>query len=334
MKRFIEGEERNQVTLFPVCIEDYVGEDNPVRVVDVFVEGLDLRAMGFAGIGPAKTGRPAYHPAVLLKIYIYGYLNRIQSSRRLERETQRNGEQMQELNGLEEKMLARADQQLSLTDPDARSMKNREGGIVGYNVQTAVDAKHHLIVAHEVVTEGVDRDQLTPMAEKAREATRSKELTVVADRGYFKGEQILQCEQAGITPIVPKTLTSNSLAEGRFDKQDFIYIPAEDQYRCPAGERAIYRLAQERGGGYVFTSERAGPMTADNVRKVIRRAGEAAKLPFPVHPHMLRHACGYKLANDGHDTRAIQHYLGHRNIQHTVKYTELAPGRFKDFWRD
>jgi transposase len=357
MKRFIEGEPRGQVTLFPVCVEDYVGEDNPVRVIEVFVDGLDLHAMEFSGIGPAKTGRPAYHPAVLLKIYIYGYLNRIQSSRRLERETQRNVElmwltgrltpdyktiadfrkdngaairnvcrqfivlcrelelfseaivaidgskfkavnnrdknftsakmkrrlaqieesiaryltamdtadrsepevaqlkkdrlqekisalkqQMQELKGLEEKMLASPHQQLSLTDPDARSMKNREGGIVGYNVQTAVDAKHHLIVAHEVVTEGVDRDQLTSMAQKAREATGSQELTVVADRGYFKGEQILQCEQAGITAIVPKALTSNSLAEGRFDKQDFIYIPADDQYRCPAGERAIYRF--------------------------------------------------------------------------------------------
>jgi transposase len=363
MKRFIESEARSQVTMFPVCVEDYVGEDNPVRVVDVFVEGLDLRAMGFSGTGPAKTGRPAYHPAVLLRIYIYGYLNRIQSSRRLERETQRNVElmwltgrltpdfktiadfrkdngaairnvcrqfivlcrelelfseaivaidgskfkavnnrdknftpakmkrrlvqleesiaryliamdtadrsqpdvaqlkkdrlqekisalkqQMQELKGLEEKMLASRDQQLSLTDPDARSMKNREGGIVGYNVQSAVDAKHHLIVAHEVVTEGVDRDQLTAMAEKAREATGGKELTVVADRGYFKGEQILQCEQAGITPIVPKTLTSNSLAEGRFDKQDFIYIPAEDQYRCPADERAIYRFTTVESG--------------------------------------------------------------------------------------
>jgi type 1 fimbriae regulatory protein FimB/type 1 fimbriae regulatory protein FimE len=112
-------------------------------------------------------------------------------------------------------------------------------------------------------------------------------------------------------------------------------VPSTHPLRGPE-LRALRQVqrAQERGGGYVFTSERAGPMTADNVRKVIRRAGEAAKLPFPVHPHMLRHACGYKLANDGHDTRAIQHYLGHRNIQHTVKYTELAPGRFKDFWRD
>ena len=363
MKRFIEGEQRTQVTLLPACVDDYVSEDNPVRVVDVFVDQLDLRELGFAGVEPAETGRPAYHPALLLKIYIYGYLNRIQSSRRLEREAQRNVElmwltgrlapdfktiadfrkdngrairnvcrqfivlcrkldlfseaivaidgskfkavnnrdknftsaklqrrlgqieqsierylaameaadraepelaqlkqgrlqdkisalkqQMQKLKALEGQMLASPDQQLSLTDPDARSMKSRESGIVGYNVQTAVDTKHHLIVAHEVVTEGVDRDQLVHMAEQAREATGCEQLTVVADRGYFKSEQILQCDQAGITPIVPKTLTSNSLAEGRFDKQDFIYIAADNEYRCPAGERASYRFTTVEHG--------------------------------------------------------------------------------------
>ncbi len=99
--------------------------------------------------------------------------------------------------------------------------------------------------------------------------------------------------------------------------------------------RALRRLRREDGSGaYIFMTERGGPMTTDNVRKLVQRAGQAARLAFPVHPHMLRHACGYKLANDGHDTRAIQHYLGHRNIQNTVRYTELAPGRFKDFWRD
>ena len=94
MKRFIEGEDRTQVTLLPACLEDYVEAENPVRVVEVFVEGLDLGELGFAGVDPAVTGRPAYHPAVLLKLYIYGYLNRIQSSRRLEREAQRNVELM------------------------------------------------------------------------------------------------------------------------------------------------------------------------------------------------------------------------------------------------
>ena len=363
MKRFIEGEDRSQVTLLPACLEDYVEAENPVRVVEVFVDGLDLGQLGFDGVDPAATGRPAYHPAVLLKLYIYGYLNRIQSSRRLEREAQRNvelmwltgrlmpdfktianfrkdngrairkvcrqfvvlcqrlnlfseaivaidgskfkavnnrdknftpakmqrrmaqieqsiarylaamdtadraepeaaeikkghlrdkiaalKEQMQQLKQLEAQMLASADKQLSLTDPDARSMKSRDGGIVGYNVQIAVDAQHHLIVAHEVITEGIDRDQLCPVAEQAREATGVEHLTVVADRGYFKSEQILQCDQAGITPIVPKTLTSNSLAEGRFDKQDFIYMAADDEYRCPAGQRAINRFTTVEAG--------------------------------------------------------------------------------------
>jgi len=157
-------------------------------------------------------------------------------------------QQMEQLKQLEVQMLASPDQQLSLTDPDARSMKSRDGGIVGYNVQIAVDAQYHLIVAHEVVTERVDRDQLSRVAEQARDATGTEQLTVVADRGYFKGEQILQCEQAGIIPIVPKTLTSNSLAEGRFDKQDFIYIAADDEYRCPAGERAINRFTTVEAG--------------------------------------------------------------------------------------
>ena len=363
MKRFIEGENRKQVTLLAECLEDYVGADNPVRVVDVFVDQLELRRLGFAGVEPAETGRPSYHPAVLLKIYIYGYLNRVQSSRRLERETQRNVElmwltgrltpdfktiadfrkdhgeairkvcrefvllcrrlklfadgivaidgskfkavnnrdknftnakmqrrmaqleesierylvamdtadraepeiaelkkgrlqdkiaalkqQMEQLKQLEVQMLASPDQQLSLTDADARSMKSRDGGIVGYNVQIAVDAQHHLIVAHEVITDGVDRDQLAPMAEQAREATGIKDLTVVADRGYFKGEQILDCQQAGIATLVPKPLTSNSKAEGRFDKRDFVYIAQDDEYRCPAGQRAIKRFSSvERG---------------------------------------------------------------------------------------
>jgi len=157
-------------------------------------------------------------------------------------------EQMQQLKIYEAQMLASPDQQLSLTDPDARSMKNRDGGIVGYNVQTAVDTKNHLIVAHEVVTAGIDREQLTPMAEQARAATGIEALTVVADRGYFKGDQVRQCDQAGITPIVPKTLTSNSLADGRFDKQDFIYIASDDEYRCPAGQRAIRRFTTVEAG--------------------------------------------------------------------------------------
>ena len=118
----------------------------------------------------------------------------------------------------------------------------RGTGIVGYNVQTAVDTKHHLIVAHEVTNVGHDRTQLFAMATQARSATGKEELTVVADRGYFKGEEILECDQAGMTPLVPKPLTSNSKADGRFDKRDFVYIAEDDEYRCPAGQRAIKRF--------------------------------------------------------------------------------------------
>jgi len=363
MKRFVEGDDRTQVTLLPECLDDYIECKNPVRVIEVFVEGLDLRALGFDGVDPLETGRPSYHPAVLLKIYIYGYLNRIQSSRRLEREAQRNVElmwltgrltpdfktianfrkdngrairnvcrqfvvlcqrldlftqaivaidgskfkavnnrdrnftrakmqrrmaqieeniaryladmdtadraepaiaavkatrlrdkiaalkqQMQQLKELEVRLLAAPDQQISLTDPDARSMNARGSGIVGYNVQTAVDAKNHLIVAHEVTNVGSDRGHLATMADQARAAIGIEALTVIADRGYFSGDEILACDQAGITPFVPKPLNSNSKAEGRFGKPDFIYIASDDEYRCPAGQRLIKRFATVEAG--------------------------------------------------------------------------------------
>ena len=365
MKRFIEGEDRSQSTLFPEHLEDYIAEDNPVRAVEVFVEELDLNLLGFDGMQPEATGRPAYHPATLLKIYIYGYLNRIQSSRRLERETQRNveliwltgrlmpdfktiadfrkdngkalrnvcrefivlcrqlnlfseaivaidgskfkavnnrdknftdtklkkrmqqleesigrylaeldradrepsavtegkvsrlkekvaavKEQMQRLNQIEQQLRKAPDQQVSLTDPDARSMatSGRGTGMVGYNVQSAVDTTHHLIVAHEVTNVGHDRSHLSSMAKQARAATGSEQLTVLADRGYFTGEEILECEQTGISTLVPKPLTSSSKADGRFDKRHFTYLADQDEYRCPAGERAIKRFTTvERG---------------------------------------------------------------------------------------
>ena len=366
MKRFIEGQDRSQVTLLPECLDDYIGEDNPVRVVDAFVDELDLEALGFEGATAAATGRPAYHPSVLLKVYVYGYLNRIQSSRRLEREAQRNvelmwltgrlapdfktiadfrhdngigirnvcrrfvelcrelklfsqavvavdgskfkavnardrnftpgkvqkrqeqieesikryldaldtadrtqspadfqgkaehlqdklrtmREQMRRMQGIEQQLKHEPDGQLSLTDPDARSMatSGRGSGIVGYNVQVAVDAKHHLIVAHEVTNSGSDRAQLAPMAAAAREAMGKKKLQAVADRGYYSGPQIKACDDAGVAAILPKPMTSNAKAEGRFDKSDFIYIARDDQYQCPAGQRAIYRFTREEHG--------------------------------------------------------------------------------------
>ena len=365
MKRFVDGVDRSQGLLLPDRLEDYVHEDNPVRVVDAFVEALDLSALGFEAANRAAGGRPAYHPATLLKIYIYGYLNRIQSSRRLEREAQRNLEliwltgrlapdfktiadfrkdnggaitavcsrfialcrkmkvfshavvaidgsklkavnsrdrnftvgkvkgrrkqleesvarylaeldradrdatllpewrvphlkdklaklrvQMDKLDTIERQLLDAPDHQISLTDPDARSMTSsgRGTGTVGYNVQAAVDAEHHLIVAHDVTNAGHDRTQLSAMAKKAREALGTERMTALADRGYFNAPEILACEQAGIIPLVPKPLTSNSKAEGRFDKRDFTYDPATDAYECPAGEHAIHRFTTEENG--------------------------------------------------------------------------------------
>jgi hypothetical protein len=158
--------------------------------------------------------------------------------------------QVRKLRQIERQMLQTPDQQVSLTDPDARSMatSGRGTGMVGYNVQTAVDAEHHMIVAHEVTNVGHDRTQLTNMATAARDAIGHQEMTALADRGYFKGEEILQCEEAGISALVPKPLTSGSRADGRFDKRDFVYDPKRDEYRCPAGERAIWRMTTVEKG--------------------------------------------------------------------------------------
>ncbi len=183
VKRFVERKDRRQGILLPGYLDDYVGEDNPVRVIDVFVAELDLAALGFDGVVPEVTGRPAYHPSTLLKIYLYGYLNRVQSSRRL------------------------------------------------------VDAEHHLIVAHEVTNQGYDRHQLAPMALKARQATGCEQVTALADRGYFSGDQVLSCEGTGVAPVVPKTLTSSGTKRGFFTRQDFIYDAEHDHYTCPAGAK-------------------------------------------------------------------------------------------------
>ncbi len=366
MKRFVEGLDRGQSTLFPECLGDWVGEDNPVRVIEVFIEGLDLGELGFSGVDPKATGRPAYHPSVLLKLYIYGYLNRVQSSRRLEREAGRNvevmwltgrlvpdhktiadfrkdngaqirkvcarfvalcrrlgllaeasvaidgskfkavnnrdrnftaakmkrrreqieesvarylqqldsadrqepsealamrttrlgekiatlKEEMQRLEALEALRQEAPDQQISLTDPDARSMatSGRGSGMVGYNVQASVDTKHHLIVTHEVTNEGTDRAQLSPMAKETKAVLEAETLDVVADRGYFSSEEILACEEAGITVTLPKPQTSGSKAKGRFGKPDFRYVADEDVYLCPAGERLVYHYTNEEKG--------------------------------------------------------------------------------------
>src|SRR4030088_2705450 len=354
MHRFIDGEDRMQQALLPHCLEDYVSEENPVRVIEGFIEELDLAALGFSGVTPAATGRPGYHPSTLLKIYLYGYLNRLQSSRRLDREAQRNIElmwlvgrlapdfktiadfrkdngaairavcrqfvelcrqlglftravvaidgskfkavnnrdknytvakvtgrmeqvdasiarylraldradreesdiaeaksvrlkekiaglrqQMQALKVMEQTVQDAPDHQVSLTDPDARSMATTDKGnaTVGYNVQTAVDAEHHLIVAHEVTNQGHDRHQLAPMAFKAQQATGCEQFTAVADRGYFSGDQVLSCEGTGGAPVVPRPLTSSGTKRGFFTRQDFIYDAEHDHYTCPAGAK-------------------------------------------------------------------------------------------------
>jgi len=366
MKRFVEGADRGQSTLLPECLEDWIDEENPVRVIDAFVDALDLRHLGFDGVEPAATGRPAFHPSVLLKLYIYGYLNRVQSSRRLEREAGRNLEllwllgrlvpdhktiadfrkdnghalrqvcarfvelcrelgllatasvaidgskfkavnnrdrnftkgkverrraqleqsvarylsqldtadrqeptealaaktahlkeklikldgEMKRLEAYEKQMLASSDQQISLTDPDSRSMatSGRGAGVVGYNVQVAVETDNHLIVTHDVTTSGSDRAQLARVGKAAKAVMRADTLEAVADRGYFNSPEILACHEVGITVTLPKPMTSGAKSAGRFGKQDFVYLPDEDVYRCPAGERLKYRYSNEEDG--------------------------------------------------------------------------------------
>jgi hypothetical protein len=154
------------------------------------------------------------------------------------------------LRKIERQLKQTPDQPISLTDPEARSMatSGRGTGLVGYNVQTAVDTQHHMIVAHEVTNLGHDRTQLAAMATAARNAIGHKDMTALADRGYFKGEEILRCEHAGIKTLVPKPLTSGSNAEGRFDQRDFVYIARRDEYHCPEGARAIWRQTTVENG--------------------------------------------------------------------------------------
>jgi macrodomain Ter protein organizer (MatP/YcbG family) len=147
-------------------------------------------------------------------------------------------------------MLATPDQQISLTDPDARSMatSGRGSGVVGYNVQVAVDTEHHLIVTHEVTNSGSDRAQLANIAKQAKAVLKAETLEAVADRGYFSSPEILECHEAGITVTLPKPLTSGAKSERRFGKQDFVYLPEEDVYRCPAGEHLKYYFTATEHG--------------------------------------------------------------------------------------
>ena len=434
MKRFIEGQNRFQSTLLPESLDDYIAEDDTIRFLDALVDELDLVELGFERAEPSATGRPGYHPATMLKLYVYGYMNRIQSSRRLERESHRNVElmwltgrlmpdfktiadfrkdnkqaiqqvcvkfvgvcrklelfstsvvaidgskfkavnsrdrnftrngvkrRMQRLQAhinryltkldavdsqepeirkvtaaeLEQKIAsmkadmkalesrkaeveAAPDKQVSLTDPDSRSMAKAGGGsTVGYNVQTAVDSKHHLIVAHEVTNATTDRDQLASIAGQAKDALHTKSLTVVADPGYYKGEAIVECRNNGIQPLVPKVDTSESKARGRYAKSDFDYDAKRDVYRCPAGEKLTYRFDSEEQGKtlrvYMTHQCRSCPLknkcTKGNARRIKRweqehvlevAAAELAKNPdaMRLRKQLVEHPYG-----------TIKHWMG------------------------
>ena len=159
-------------------------------------------------------------------------------------------EEVKRLREIEKQVLASPDQQVSLTDPDCRSMatSGRGSGMVAYNVQSAVDTENHLIVAHEVTNVGSDRSQLARCTAQAKDALHADKLEAVADRGYFKGEEILNCDEAGITVTLPKPQTSGAKSDGRFGKQDFVYRPTEDVYICPAGETLTYHFTAEENG--------------------------------------------------------------------------------------
>src|SRR5437899_7270436 len=159
-------------------------------------------------------------------------------------------EEMGKLAVYEKQMLASPDKQISLTDPDSRSMatSGRGSGVVGYNVQVAVDTEHHLIVTHEVTNSGSDRAQLANVAKQAKAVLGAETLEAVADRGYFSSLEILACHEAGITVTLPKPQTSGAKSDGRFGRQDFVYIADEDAYRCPADERLTYRYTNEEAG--------------------------------------------------------------------------------------
>src|SRR5437763_1276787 len=247
MRRFVEQADRGQWTLLPECLDDFIDESNPVRVIDVFVDALDLAEMSFEGVEPAATGRPSYHPSVLLKLYIYGYLNRVQSSRRLEREAGRNVEVMWLLGRLapDHKTIAdfRKDNGLALRKVCARFVELcREMGLLAM-ASVAIDGSKFKAVNN--------RDKnftRANVAKQAKAVLKTETLEAVADRGYFSSLEILACHEAGITVTLPKPQTSGAKSDGRFGKQDFVYLPEEEAYRCPAGEQLPYRFTNEEDG--------------------------------------------------------------------------------------
>jgi transposase len=375
---YIEGADRKQTVLFPEVLDDYISEENPVRFIDVFIEELDLSELGFEKAIPKDTGRPPYDPGDLLRLYVYGYLNRTRSSRRLETEAGRNVELMwlmrklrpdfktiadfrkdnaqgikkvcreftlwckrlelfgrelvaidgskfravnspkrnftekklrrviKEIDGKIDQYLKQLDQQdqqeagqrglspeqlkekieqyqqrraqyeqwqtdlersgesqVSLTDPESRSMRVGHGVEVSYNVQIVVDHKHKLVVEHEVTNEVTDQGQLSPMAKKAQETLGVPTLEIVADRGYYNGGEVKACEESGMTVYVPKPNNSSNLKRGLFTKEDFIYEPQKDCYRCPAGKELSYRFDSVEQGRPVHSYQIYGCNSCD-----------------------------------------------------------------------
>ena len=448
MSGFIEGENRHQSTMFPERIDDYVGEDSVVRVVDVFIDRLDISGLGFKAHA-AETGRPGYHPRTMLKIYVYGYLNQLQSSRRLEREAQRNVElmwltgrlapdfktiadfrkdngeairlvcrefvmlcrklnllsdtltvdgskfkavnnrdknftrakmkrriaeveasieryleklhsadaaappedtrpvkdriaalekEMDRLKKLEVRMLESPDKQISLTDPDARSMKSRGTGMVGYNVQTVVDPDHHLIVTHTVTNVGADRRQLGPMAIKAKSVLGvdpEERIKIIADQGYYRGEELVACEEANIDAYVAKTDTSGKRGKGEYKRSDFHYIVEDDEYECPAGERAIYRFTRNEAGKAIrryWSSACIGcrlksKCTPSDYRRISRweheAVVEAAQVKLANFPDAMR----IRRATVEHPFGTLKHWMGSTHfLMKTLKHvsTEMS----------
>lgn len=356
---YIEGLGREQQILFPEALDDYVGESNPVRVIDLFVERVKVEALGFTRAVPASTGRPGYDPRDLLRLYVYGYMNRVRSSRSLEREAKRNVEVMwllrkvqpdhktiadfrrdhaeglkavyrsfvefckraeliggavvavdgskfqasnarernqtqagvkralkeaedriarylreldeadraeaerQEVEGKLEKVTAQKEAlkklldemaesgqtQRSETDPESRRMPVRGGGTgVCYNVQVAVDAQCHLIVAYEVTNEVNDLNQLSGMAQAAKEAVGAESLEVLADKGYYDGMEIAACVEAGITPWVPWKKSSGNEKKERFTPERFRYDAQQDAYACPGKQMLVFQRMERHDG--------------------------------------------------------------------------------------
>jgi transposase len=256
---YIRGDGRSQGTLFPVVLDELLPADHVCRAIDAFVDTLAMTELGFERAKAADTGRPGYGPRDLLKLYLYGYRNQIRSSRRLEAECPRNVALMWLLGRLyaDHKSIAEfrrvhreavALKRLKQNpEPDAGFMLVRQQALPAYNIQTAVDAEHALIVAHAVVLDASDIRCLTPMAEAAKDALEVDSFKVVADAGYSNGEQVAHCEAAGILPYIPVMRTVNNQGDGTlFGHADFRYEPDTDSYVCPGNKRLLRKHTKHK----------------------------------------------------------------------------------------